>query len=362
MAAQLSGGRHGCFSPYYTKKRPEFQQKKSSQADGPKEAKAEQAKGKWEKEAERQEGNREGKEPKGKKETGKGKKKMEGKKIREEEKGRIRCIALDLDGTTLSDAKSLSPGNRQALEAAIACGIHVVVASGRALYSLPKVVTDLEGIEYAITSNGAAVYQLGSGQCIRRVTLAAEAVERTLELTENYCCNYEAFLEGIPYAREEYVRDPGRFGVMPYAIEYVRTTRRGVGDIGAFIREHAGELDGLDLVLFREEDKKEIWSLLQNSGEPLYITSSVRNRVELSSPQAGKAAGLRFLLEQLGISPEETVAFGDGDNDIDMLQTVGWGIAMANASPNCKKAADYITKTNLEDGVAYGIREILHIG
>lgn len=287
---------------------------------------------------------------------------MEEKGIKKGEKGRIRCLALDLDGTTLSDAKSLSPGNRQALEAAIACGIHVIVASGRALHSLPKAVTELEGIDYAITSNGAAVYQLGTGRCIRRVTLAAAAVERTMKLTENYCCNYEAFLEGIPYAREEYVRDPGRFGVMPYAIEYVRTTRQGVGDIGAFIQEHAGELDGLDLILQREEDRLEIWDLLKHCGEPLYITSSVRNRVELSSPQAGKAAGLRFLLEQLDISPEETAAFGDADNDIDMLQAAGYGIAMANASPNCKRAADYITKTNLEDGVAYGIREILHIG
>lgn len=287
---------------------------------------------------------------------------MEGKDVKKGTKGRIRCLALDLDGTTLSDAKSLSPGNRQALEAAIACGIHVIVASGRALHSLPKAVTELEGIDYAITSNGAAVYQLGTGRCIRRVTLTAAAVARTMKLTEKYCCNYEAFLQGIPYAREEYVRDPGSFGVMPYAIEYVRTTRQGVEDIGAFIQEHAGELDGLDLILQREKDRREIWDLLKHCGEPLYITSSVRNRVELSSPQAGKAAGLRFLLEQLDISPEETAAFGDADNDIDMLQAAGCGIAMANASPNCKRAADYITKTNLEDGVAYGIREILHIG
>jgi hydroxymethylpyrimidine pyrophosphatase-like HAD family hydrolase len=157
------------------------------------------------------------------------------------------------------------------------------------------------------------------------------------------------------------VQDPGRFGVMPYAIDYVRNTRKGVEDIHAFIHDHAGELDGLDLILRREEDRREIWQLLKESGEPLYITSSVRNRVELSSPQAGKAAGLRFLLDQMGIAPEETAAFGDADNDIDMLQMVGWGIAMANASEGCKKAADYITRTNLEDGVAYGIREILRI-
>ena len=93
----------------------------------------------------------------------------------------VRCIALDLDGTTLQDSKTISEGNRRALESAIARGIHVVVASGRAMDSLPEAITSITGIEYAITSNGAAVYRLKDKTCIRRVTLEGRAVDKILE-------------------------------------------------------------------------------------------------------------------------------------------------------------------------------------
>ena len=75
----------------------------------------------------------------------------------------IQCIALDLDRTTLDGEGRLSPGNRRALEYAIAKGVHIVIASGRSFASLPRDVTAVPGIEYAITSNGAAVYHVPTG-------------------------------------------------------------------------------------------------------------------------------------------------------------------------------------------------------
>lgn len=278
-----------------------------------------------------------------------------------EVKKNIRCIALDLDGTTLSDAKSVSEGNRKALEEAVARGICVVVASGRALETLPAAVTAIPGIEYAITSNGAAVYRLKDKQCIRRVMLQGEDVDQILEVTKGYFCSYEAFLQGVPYGQKEYVEDPARFGATPYAVQYIQSTRQGVEDIHAFIREHREELDGLDLIVRDGQDRLSLQEKLAACGRSLYITSSVPNRIELTSPEAGKASGLCFLLERLGIRPEETAAFGDADNDIDMLKVSGCGIAVANATEGCKAAADCLTKSNQEDGVAYGIREILGI-
>ena len=83
--------------------------------------------------------------------------------------------------------------------------------------------------------------------------------------------------------------------------------------------------------------------------------------IEISHKDAGKHSGLRFIREYLNLKPEETAAFGDGDNDIDLLKEAGIGIAMENASSKCKDAATFITKHHDKDGVAYGITEFLKI-
>ena len=83
--------------------------------------------------------------------------------------------------------------------------------------------------------------------------------------------------------------------------------------------------------------------------------------LELSNRLCGKHAGVRFVADRLGLSPEQLAAFGDGDNDADMLSYVGQGIAMANASPLCLAAARHVTLDHRHDGVAHGIRVILNI-
>ncbi len=277
------------------------------------------------------------------------------------EQRKISCIALDLDGTTLRDDKQISAENRRAIEAALAAGVKVVIASGRSLGALPPSVTEIAGIDYAITSNGAAVYRMKDGVCLRRIRLEQRAADEILRMTEGMRLGVETFLNGTSYASREYLEDPVAFGAMPYAVNYIRSTRQPVEDIRAFIREHHGELDGLDLITADEEKKQELQKRLSSAGLPVYITSSVKNRVETVAAEAGKAGGLKFLRELLGIPREETAAFGDGDNDIDMLEEAGIPIAMANASEACRAAAAYVTRSNQEDGVAWGIYEILRI-
>ena len=83
--------------------------------------------------------------------------------------------------------------------------------------------------------------------------------------------------------------------------------------------------------------------------------------MEVADRQAGKRTGLAFFTELLGLKREETAAFGDADNDIDMIRYAGYGIAMANASEACKQAADFVTGHHDEDGVAEGLKNILKL-
>lgn len=271
----------------------------------------------------------------------------------------IKCIALDLDGTTLSSNKSISVRTKNALEMAIEKGIHVVIASGRCLDALPQCVTSIDGIEYAITSNGAAVYDMRTKECLRRILLNETNIDQIVALTKHLDVTHEVFVDGIPYAKREYVLDPFAHGSTLYGVNYVKETRQPVDDIFSFIESHKHEMDGLDIISKNEQLRKKLWKQLHQLEPELYITSSVANRIETSNPLAGKHSGLSFLLEQLDISPNETAAFGDADNDKEMLSFVKYGMAMKNASPLCKQAAWKIVPSNLDDGVAIGIEQLL---
>lgn len=281
----------------------------------------------------------------------------------------VKCIALDLDRTTLDSQGHLSEENRTAIGRAASAGVHVVVASGRSLDSLPAEITEIPGVRYAITSNGAAVYDLCERKCLRQFKMTPESVEDILRHTEQgrmkieYLeeteISYEAFIDGRAFAESRYVADPVRFGAMPQAIPYIQSTRRPIEDMRTFIREHKSELDCIDLVIKSEDMKHKLWENLQKNVWDVYITSSVRQLLEISHRDAGKESGAKFLLEYLGLTREELAAFGDGDNDSGLLKYAGIGFAVANASPECREAADEIVASNDEYGVAQGINKIL---
>ncbi len=273
----------------------------------------------------------------------------------------IRCIALDLDRTTLNSAGQLSERNRKAMEQAIESGIQIAVASGRSLDSLPAAVLEIPGIRYAITSNGAAVYDLEERTCLRQYKLTAEAVRDILRWTEEADVTFEAFIDGKPYAEKDYVEDPVRFGAMPQSIPYIQGTREPVENMRHFIQRHEEELDCIDVVVKSEEYKRQLWKILEKQACHVYITSSVKQLLEISDVNAGKDAAARFLIEYLGMTREELAGFGDGHNDSGLLEFAGIGFAVENAVEECRKAADRIVSSNDGDGVAEGIEYILRL-
>ena len=272
---------------------------------------------------------------------------------------KIRLIASDLDGTLLRDGKEVSPLTKEAVGKAVQNGIRFVPATGRALQTVPKEVLALPGVDYVITSNGAAVYSVLQKKRIYECLLERESVEKILEIPpcEEYAL--EAFVDGVPYAEEAYVKEPKIFGATDFGEAYVRRTRNIVGDIRQFIREHADCLDSISFVSGNGELRKKLKGQILSAVPGVYVTSSVDHMLEIGNQEAGKGKTLLHLLEILGISPREAMAFGDADNDIDMLQAAGCGVAMGNASELCKASADRITDTNENDGAAKIILEYL---
>ena len=264
----------------------------------------------------------------------------------------IKCVAVDLDGTLLGANGVLSDVTRRTIEKLLKRGIEVLVASGRSLKALPSAVTDIEGIRYVITSNGSAIYDLKDNVCHKVHHIKPDSVREILKVAEDEDVVFETFIEGVPYAQKEYVDNPVAYGATPQAISYIQSTRQPITDMETFILAHEGELDSLDIVVRTEDKKKELWKKLAQKVSGIHITSSVKQLIEISHENATKATGIAFLCDMLAIEENDIVAFGDADNDIEMLQLAGRGVAMGNASQSVKEIADAVTESNTEDGVA----------
>lgn len=271
----------------------------------------------------------------------------------------LRLIALDLDGTLLHTDKGLTKRTRNILLTYIKQGTHVVIASGRSYSSLPLDVMSVPGIEYAITSNGVSICRNSSGEKIFYTPLQPDCVQQLLQLIEKTGAVFEIFLDGVPYASADYVDNPTKYGASAHAIPYIQRTRRPVADLISFTHEHMQELDCIDLITVNPEEKQLLLQKLQAiSG--LYITSSVPYLIEISDASAGKGAAVRKLAAYLNIPPEEIAAFGNAENDMDMMEFAGIGVAVANSPQNVRDAADYVTLSNDEDGVAFFLEKLQH--
>ncbi len=273
----------------------------------------------------------------------------------------VKLIAMDLDGTLLNRQKNISQENLQALENAKASGILLAAATGRPLSTLPSCVRDNPAFSYAITSNGAEVYRLDTGEQICSVCLTPRSVDVIRETVGDAAVGWEAFVKGQAYGEAGYVERPWEFGVPVPHVGYIKKTRRPVADMQEFLREHRQEIIGFDLAFGDPALKEEIVRKLKACGEPIFVTSFMEHCIEIIHKDAGKAEGIRQICGREGISPAETAAFGDAENDLDMIEYAGTGIAMGNAHASVKEKADYVTGDNEHHGVAEAFRSVFGI-
>lgn len=272
----------------------------------------------------------------------------------------IKLIATDLDGTFVDDQKQLLDENIQAFSECAEKGIFIVPATGRTIIGIPEEIKNLSGVRYAITVNGASVVDLKTGEIISSCLLNAETAVRIMELARDSEDDimYDAYVEGIGYTRQEfwdnlscYVPDKGIH-------DLVRKTRKPVPDNIEYIRSNCSQVDKVNLFFVTQEARTRMREVLEK--EPgILVSSSLPNNLEINAAGADKGGALLRLAELLGICQEETMAFGDGENDISMISMAGFGVAMGNAEESVKAVADHITVTNNEAGVAAALRKFV---
>lgn len=271
---------------------------------------------------------------------------------------KIKMIGLDLDGTLLTDKKELTVRTREVLAKAIRSGIVVLVATGRPWMGVPEELREFPGMNYALTSNGARIIDTRTGNVIEEHLLSVKSAKKALEICRKYDTLQEVYFDGQGYAPAEKMEFVERYHKNPNMWEYMRKTRIPVDDIFELVdRENRG-LDKTQALFADMSERKRAWEELARH-EDLELVGSLRYNIEVNAAGVNKGTGLVNLGSRLSIKREEIMAFGDGDNDTVMLKEVGFGVAMANGEPQVKEAADYITLSNEEDGVAQAIERFV---
>lgn len=277
----------------------------------------------------------------------------------------IKIISLDLDGTLLDSQKRLSEVNRAALEEAAAKGVHIVPTTGRFFGMMPQTVRDLPFVRYAITINGAQVYDRETDTAIVREEIPLDMALDVIRLLDGYDVIYDCYrsnwgwmTEGLQARAEDYATDA-------HYLKMVREFRNPVPDLKEYLESTAAEGDVQKVMLFArntpgsESVTKTITEAVAKRFPLIKTTSSTWNNLELNIATAHKGNSLKRFAEHLGYALENCMALGDGTNDLSMIEAAGLGVAMSNAHPLVLAVADHVTASNDEDGVAKAIRDFV---
>lgn len=262
----------------------------------------------------------------------------------------IDLIAIDMDGTLLDSAHTISPRVKEAITAARARGVRIVLATGRPFSGVEEYLEEL-GLagedDYCITFNGAVIQNAAGTKSVAETTLGyddflyCEKIARDLGVHMHVL--YERSMM-TPNADISYhtVRDAyiSRTPLMFRAVEQVNPAWR----FRKFMMVDDESI--LD---------KAIANLPSELMQRYTVVKSAADFLEILHPDAGKGRALETLAAHLGVSPQRIMAIGDQENDLVMLEFAGVAVAMGNAIAAVKAVADHVTTSNNEDGVAVAI-------
>lgn len=262
---------------------------------------------------------------------------------------RPRLIACDVDGTLVNSSDRVSPRTREVLVRLVDSGAEVALATGRPHRWIYPILEQLPVMPVCVTANGAVLYDAASDTVLRKRELMPEVMSEVVAIAREVLGGVAVACEragesAFDPERELFVLSPGylhTWDAQDYAIQSEETV----------IGRPAAKL------LLRNErmSAPQMWHALHPhiDASLAHLTYSMNEGlIEVAAPGVDKALGVGVLSEMHGIAQERCIAFGDMANDIEMLRWCGYGVAMGNARPEVKDAADFVTATNDEDGLA----------
>lgn len=272
--------------------------------------------------------------------------------ITDKKHGRLqyRVIALDLDGTLTNNQKEVTAATKEALDNAMEQGARLVLASGRPVYGIVPVAKSL-----ALDTKGGYILAYNGGQIIdcktNEVLYSQYLPSDVIPLLYDYAKSKGYALLGYK-GNEIITESPDDI----YVREESRINKMNVRKVDML----TDELDAKPTKLLMTGDPKDMLKAEEELREAVKdridVYRSAPFFMELVPKGIDKAKSLTRLLSLLNLTPKDMMAFGDGYNDLSMLRLAGMGVAMANAAPEVRAEADFVTLSNEEDGVAHALK------
>lgn len=264
-----------------------------------------------------------------------------------------KVLVLDIDGTLTNSKKEITPATKAALQDIMKQGHKVILASGRPTPGMRRYENELELKKYGgylLSFNGGKIVESQSGEIVYQRLLPLSMVEGLYAFAKENHCGLITYLGDqiiSAFEPDEYVLLESRINGMP--VQVVENFTEFVNfDINKCLMTAPAEVaPGFEIQL--REKYQGIASVYRS--EAFFI--------EIMPENVDKATSLDHMLETLGLLRENTVCCGDGFNDISMIRYAAVGVAMGNAKPEVKEAADYITGTNDEDGLVEVVRQFI---
>ena len=267
---------------------------------------------------------------------------------------RYQILVLDLDGTLTNSKKEITPPTKQALLEIQEAGKKVVLASGRPTMGVAPLAKQLNLADYGsyiLSFNGGRITNCRTGEIVYNQLLPNDIIEPVYNIARKYPVDILAYGENSLYSGIE----PNMYSETEAYINKVEIDR--MVDFVGFVTAQ----DNNKLLLTGNPDVIEQvrQEMILEFRDTLNIYCSEPFFLEIMPKNIDKAYSLKNLLNTLSLTKDEMICCGDGHNDLTMIQLAGLGVAMANAQPLVLKNADYITKSNDEDGVLHVINEFM---
>ena len=281
---------------------------------------------------------------------------------------KYKLVAYDLDGTLINKNQEIAQSAIDAMKKLNDIGVMNVLTTGRSFFVIPNAIKECDYINYGVMTSGACIYDKTEQSLKYNSLISKEELVSMTELIHKYDGALLAFFNnGVVYETN----------VINKARQKIVDMKRKEGATNIYVCDDASEtygiLHGLEKITFEYDSKyiKEIEKGLKKIGEyeaislisPLSEDKNGKSLciTEINRKGISKGNGLRQLCKRLNINLEETIAFGDSENDLPLFEIVGYSVAMGNGSNKAKEKANFVTKDIDEDGIAFALNKIFDI-
>ena len=270
----------------------------------------------------------------------------------------IKLVAIDLDGTLLNANKHISAENIHTIRRVTDKGIRVVICSGR-IFMGAKIYAKKLGVqEPIIACNGAVIRSMVTGETIYQELLDAAYCEKVIDILHDSRMYFHAYVgdsmisETMEYSMLRYSQMNERFE------QEDRVDIKIVDDVWVYIQRAGRPVTKLVVMCDDIELLQSVRSKIEEL-EVIEVASSDKNNFEIMRKGVNKGKALQLLAKHMGYTMEQVMAIGDNENDIPMLASAGFPVAMQNGWEDAKRLAKFVTKSNDDHGVAHVLEKFL---